>query len=160
MIFSKTANNSAGVMNVDIALVGAPEEARRYLGGLPARALRRPEDAVGGPWDILALSSGALHRPLCVRLRAKSLLLPGDSGGLVRSAGAEQLVGYGLSPRHTLTLSSLTGGILCLQRSVLAADGTLLEPQELPLPAPLAGLPPEQALLLAGVLLLTRRVGA
>lgn len=107
-------------------------------------------------WDLLVLlpdASLALPRPL----RAGTLLLPGGSDVTrLRGAQASQLVGYGFSPRDTLTLSSLTGQepLICLQRSLLTLTGRLIEPQELPLPGALRELGAVEALPLAGLWLL------
>lgn len=146
---------------MDIAVIGANAQALCCLEGICVQPLPAPEDAEGWEWDIIALTRSALRRPFRGVLRARSLLLPGDSApGFALSESASQVIGYGFSPRDTLTLSSLEGRILCLQRSVFTLDGTLLEPQELPLPAALDRLPAEQALLAAGLLLLSRRVGS
>ena len=48
---------------------------------------------------------------------------------------AETVVTYGLSPRDSLTLSSLAEPVLCVQRQLPRPDGTVIEPQEFPLPA-------------------------
>ena len=47
---------------------------------------------------------------------------------------AETVVTYGLSHRDSLTLSSLTEPVLCIQRRLRRPDGSVIEPQELPLP--------------------------
>lgn len=114
-------------------------------------------DAAGCDWDILALTRGAASGAFSGTLRARCLLLPGDSApSLVHTLHALQIVAYGFSPRDTLTLSSVTGAerLVCLQRSLLTLGGTLLEPQELPLPPALSSLDAEQALLAAGISLL------
>lgn len=143
---------------MEIALVGANarELCREYCpNALPFRTLA---EASGRSWTLLALSRGAAGENaafFCTR----DLLLPGDSNpAFAQAARARQIIGYGFSPRDTLTLSSVTGSerLLCLQRSLLTANGTLLEPQELPLPPELYALPSEDALLLAGLRLLTQ----
>ncbi len=142
---------------MEIALVGAGAKmlCRKYR--LAARAFPSPADAAAQVWDLLALTRDAVASPFSVPLCARSLLLPGDSDPrFALAAHARQLVGYGFSPRDTLTLSCVTGSerLLCLQRGLLTAAGVLLEPQELPLPAELFSLPAEDALLVAGVRLL------
>ena len=62
------------------------------------------------------------------------------------------MITCGLSPRDSLTLSSLTEPVLCVQRSLPRPDGAVIEPQEVPLP-PLPG-PPEELLPLLGLRLL------
>ena len=62
---------------------------------------------------------------------------------------------YGLTPRDSLTLSSLGQDGLCLalQREVVTLAGRSLEPQETPLQG-FAGVEPELVLAWAGVMLL------
>ena len=62
------------------------------------------------------------------------------------------MITCGLSPRDSLTLSSLTEPVLCVQRSLPRPDGAVIEPQEFPLPS-LPG-PPEELLPLLGLRLL------
>lgn len=111
-------------------------------------------------WDLLVLT-----RAGCAALAAGAvacgcgtLLLPGDRGapaalGRIR---AERVVGYGLSPRDSLTFSSLSenGAVLCVQRALTRPDGGTVEEQELPLPS--LKLPPEDALAVLGMRLLLR----
>ena len=62
------------------------------------------------------------------------------------------MVTYGLSPRDSLTLSSLREPVLCVQRSLPLPDGAVIEPQEIPLRD--LPLPAEQILPLLGLRLL------
>ena len=106
-------------------------------------------------WDLLALSRRAI--PAGVSLCAGTLLLPGDCGTIpARCVRAKQVIGFGLSPRDTLTLSSLAPGgrLLCVQRGFFTLGGALIEPQELPLPPGFPAEDEELALLLAGLRLL------
>ena len=48
---------------------------------------------------------------------------------------AEAVVTCGLSPRDSMTLSSLAEPVLCVQRALPRPDGGTVEPQEFPLPA-------------------------
>ena len=76
------------------------------------------------------------------RLRCRVLLAP---GGCRVPEGAGTVVTCGLSPRDSLTLSSLAEPVLCIQRALPRLDGSILEPQEVPLPplpAPAEGLLP------------------
>lgn len=103
---------------------------------------------------LLALTWDALDGPLPQGLRVHTLLLPGGGDtACLRGVRAFQLAGYGFSPRDTLTLSSVSeaGGQFCVQRSLLTPDGTVIEPQEFPLPPRFAALPGEHALLLTGL---------
>ena len=143
---------------MEIAVVGADARLLCRKACLRARCFRAGAEAAGRSWDLLALARDAAGGAPPEALRARSILLPGDSDpAFARGMRALQLIGYGFSPRDTLTLSSFAeaGRLLCLQRSIVAADGTLLEPQELPLPPAFAAFSDEDALLAAGVLLLT-----
>lgn len=121
-------------------------------GALLPRDIHCPETVEGlsaRRWDLLALTAEG-----CRALRAAGtavdcglLLLPGEEEPPA-ALRAEQVVSYGLSPRDTLTLSSLGEmPVLCLQRR-LPASGGGIDPQELPLTA-------EKLLLLYGLHLLT-----
>ena len=143
---------------MEIAVVGAHAQtlcrAAEVSGARPFSTLAQAD---GRAWDLLALSADAAREPFSGRLRARSLLLPGDSApSLAAEAQALQIIGYGFSPRDTLTLSSFAGRerLLCLQRSLLTLGGALLEPQELPLPEALSALREEDALFIAGLRLL------
>ena len=143
---------------MDIAVAGADARALCRRAGAGARPFRTLAEAAGRRWDLLALARDAARPPCPGGLRARTLLLPGDSApALAQGAQALQVVGYGFSPRDTLTLSSFAGEgrLLCLQRSLLTLGGEVLEPQELPLPPALASLSGEYALLVAGLRLLS-----
>ena len=69
------------------------------------------------------------------------------------------MVSCGLSPRSSLTLSSLAQRrVLCVQRQLTALDDTLIEPQDIPLPAAWDCWETEPLLLLAGAYLLLGRL--
>lgn len=143
---------------MDIAIVGARAQALCRAAQLDAHPFPVLADAAGRAWDLLALARDAAKTPFFGDIRARNLLLPGDSDpSFAQGMGALQVVGYGFSPRDTLTLSSVTGAerLLCLQRSLLTADGALLEPQELPLSPALSTLSEDDALLVAGLRLLS-----
>ena len=121
-------------------------------GALLPRDIHCPETAEGlsaRRWDLLALTAEG-----CRALRAAGtavdcgiLLLPGEEEPPV-ALRAEQVVTYGLSPRDTLTLSSLGEmPVLCLQRALPPEAGEDLDARELPLTA-------EKLLLLYGLWLL------
>ena len=65
-------------------------------------------------------------------MTAAVLLLPGDCGA--NGFRAETVVTYGLSPRDSITFSSLREPVLCVQRALPLACGGVLEPQEFPMP--------------------------
>lgn len=143
---------------MEIAVVGARARTLcRTAGVSGARPFSTLAQAGGHAWDLLALPPDATCAPFPGALRARSLLLPGDSTpSLAAGAQALQIIGYGFSPRDTLTLSSFAGRerLLCLQRGLLTLGGALLEPQELPLPEALSALREEDALFIAGLRLL------
>ena len=102
-------------------------------------------------WELLVLDSGGVARlaalgraPLC-----RTVLMPQEaSGAWLR---ARQVVGCGLSPRCSLTLSGLSPRpVLCVQRALTALDGTVIEPQDIPLSLHWSRLPPETLLRAAG----------
>jgi len=107
--------------------------------------VRAAETVAGTVWDLLALTPAGLS----AQGRCRVLLAPGNGGFSVQ---AERVVTYGLSPRDSLTLSSLRAPVLCIQRTLPRPDGGVIEPQELPLP-PLPG-PAEELLPLLGLRLL------
>ena len=87
------------------------------------------EDLAVRRWDLLALTPQGLPAEGSCLL----LLAPGDCAEL-EGLRAERVVTYGLSPRDSLTLSSLAEPVLCVQRALPRPDGTVIEPQEFPLP--------------------------
>lgn len=100
-------------------------------------------------WALLALTPEGARAIGGMQLRCKCLLLPGDCP--VRTT-APAVISYGLSARDSLTLSGVRQPVLCIQRTLPGPDGTLLEPQEIPL-RELPG-PPEALLGLLGLRLL------
>lgn len=107
------------------------------------------EDLASRRWDLLALTPESV--PLAGKACCRLLLAPGDCA-LPEGLRAEWVVTYGLSPRDSLTLSSLTEPVLCVQRALPRSDGMVVEPQEFPLPALPA--PAEELLPLLGLRLL------
>ena len=134
----------------------ALRSAARPLSGFAAP--NTPEEVGCVLWDVLALNREGCRRILDRRLpcRCGILLLPGSgSGSLGQLIQARSVVSVGFSLRDTITFSSLrdSGGVACLQRTLLFPDGSSLDPQEFLLPA--SPLPPEEQLLLLGLRLLT-----
>ncbi|MEG0780684.1 MAG: hypothetical protein RRY95_02205 [Oscillospiraceae bacterium] len=86
----------------------------------------------------------------------RTLLIPGDCGEAIRRVAAERVVTYGISPRSSLTFSSMGNGqrVLCIQRTLVRGDGTVIEPREMPLPEGFASLPDEGILAVLGTHLL------
>ena len=98
--------------------------------------LRDPWGACRGQWDFLALTPLGCRMLAGQAVTAAVLLLPGDCGA--NGFRAETVVTYGLSPRDSITFSSLREPVLCVQRALPLLRGGVLEPQEFPLPG-LAG---------------------
>ena len=125
--------------------------------------LQRIEDAAAALahcWELFVLDREGARRlsaqgrmPLC-----RTLLLPQEAWA--EPLRARQVVSCGPSPQSSLTLSSLTQrGVLCVQRQLTALNGTVIEPQEIPLPTAWCCWETEPLLLLAGACLLLGRLG-
>lgn len=115
--------------------------------------LEREEALYEQSWDLLALTAEGCRRLGRGSVRCGTLLVPGDCPlELLAEITAEQVISYGLSPRDSLTLSSLSEPVLCVQRTLLRPDGETIEPQEFPLP-PLPA-PPAELLPVLGLRLL------
>ena len=102
---------------------------------LPAeiRHLRDAGSVCQKRWDLLTLTPmGCALLPEPAAVTAEILLLPGDCPRSDFRAGT--VVTYGLSPRDSITLSSLREPVLCVQRTLPLLCGGVLEPQEFPLP--------------------------
>jgi len=121
---------------MDAAIYDCPEAWVRFLPP-GTRRLQRAEE----------LSEGRKTGVVC-----RLLLVPGEFRPDLACIQAETVISCGLSPRDSLTLSSLRSPVLCVQRSLPRLDGTAVEPQEFPLP-PLPG-PVEEMLPLLGLRLL------
>lgn len=93
--------------------------------------LRKAGDVCHRRWELLALTPVGCGL-LTGRMVTRILLLPGACSA--DSLGAEMVVTYGLSPRDSITFSSLREPVLCVQRALPLAGGGFLEPQEFPLP--------------------------
>lgn len=136
---------------MDAAIFDCPME---WTGFLPpgTRRVRLAAELEEHIWPLLALTPEGC-RAMAGRggqIVCRLLLAPGDA--LPAQVRAETVVTYGLSPRDSLTLSSLAEPVLCVQRALPRLDGTAVDAQEFPLP-PLPG-PPEALLPLLGLRLL------
>ncbi len=139
---------------MDAAIYDCPPE---WAGLLPpgTRRVRRAEELEEHLWPLLALSREgcrALEGRNGGALVCRVLLAPGDCPLVLSRVRAEAVITWGLSPRDSLTLSSLAEPVLCVQRALPRLDGTRVDPQEFPLP-PLPG-PAEALLPLLGLRLL------
>ena len=83
-------------------------------------------------WRLLGLTPTGCRILAGEQVEAELLLAPGDCS--LAGFSAETVVTYGLSPRDSITLSSLTEPVLCVQRALPLACGGVLEPQEFPMP--------------------------
>ena len=85
-------------------------------------------------WGILLLPPGTVRAIQEVPISCACLLVEGGCPAeLLTAVETDHVITYGLSPRDSLTLSSLREPVLCVQRSLQRPDGTIIEPQELPL---------------------------
>ena len=120
------------------------------------QGVQRQEELAEHIWPLLALTPEGCRTlakfPKGGEIFCRVLLAPGDCCPLPGQVRAEAVVSYGLSPRDSLTLSSLAEPVLCVQRALPGPEGNLIVPQELPLPA-LPG-PAEELLPLLGLRLL------
>ena len=117
------------------------------------RILRGEAELSEQTWGILLLPPGTVRGRQEVPISCACLLVEGTCPAeLLSSVKTAHVVTYGMSPRDSLTLSSLQEPVLCVQRSLTRPDGTVIEPQELPLGE--LPLPPEQMLPLLGLQLL------
>lgn len=117
------------------------------------RILRGEVELSEQTWGILLLPPGTVRGRQEVPISCACLLVEGTCPAeLLSSVKTAHVVTYGMSPRDSLTLSSLQEPVLCVQRSLIRPDGTVIEPQELPLGE--LPLPPEQMLPLLGLQLL------
>ena len=117
------------------------------------RILRGEAELSEQTWGILLLPPGTVRGRQEVQISCACLLVEGTCPAeLLSSVKTAHVVTYGMSPRDSLTLSSLREPVLCGQRSLIRPDGTVIEPQELPLGE--LPLPPEQMLPLLGLQLL------
>lgn len=122
-------------MGWECALYIRPAQWDPYLPRMSGRcgALRNSQAAGGICWALTPEGCRCLDGQ---ELRCGMLLVPGE--GMPRGIQAETVVTYGLSHRDSLTLSSLSEPVLCVQRALPRLEGGSVEPQEIPLP-PLPG---------------------
>ncbi|SFP11052.1 hypothetical protein SAMN05216343_10378 [Oscillibacter sp. PC13] len=101
------------------------------------RILKSRDMLADGNWSLLALTEQGCRQ--IVDASCRVLLVPGDwAASVLTRVRADTVITCGLSPRDSLTLSSLTEPVLCVQRALPRPDGGEVVPQEFPLP-PLPG---------------------
>lgn len=113
---------------------------------LRAAGLREPEligashpaELAAKPLELLIIAPGATGWAGAEALSCRMVLLPGSAGPLARAFQAESAVSYGVSPRDTITLSSLEGSQLCvaIQRELVTVSGGVVDRQEIILSLP------------------------
>ena len=94
------------------------------------RQLRDPGVVCREVWDFLALTPMGCRMLAEMDVRARLLLLPGICGG--GRFRAETVVTYGLSPRDSITFSSLREPVLCVQRALPLVCGGVWSPRNSP----------------------------
>lgn len=104
---------------------------------------------------LLVVSPGAAAGGLALPAACRTVLLPGDAGGMPDGLRAASAVSYGASPKNSLTVSSREGNHLwaALQRELVTVDGQVVERQEFSMPL-LPGQGELPSLAVAGALLL------
>lgn len=105
-------------------------------------------------YDLLIVSPKSQCRAEKI-VDSKCILLPGDLLDGHGEITSEYAISYGMSPRETITVSSLSqeGAVISLQRELVTLAGEVLEQQELP-KIPLMNASPEHVMTIAGALLL------
>jgi hypothetical protein len=137
------------------------EEFGGNSGDLLIRSIRTLNDMSAKKTDVLVLSEddAIFQGEPKARVACKILLLPGDrvtSGtepGDTDFFDAECVVTYGMSPKNTITLSSISeeSCVLALQRELITIGGDVLERQEIKIKG---GLRPNSLLAVYGTLLI------
>ena len=98
---------------------------------LPPQWGRALSSAPAGRADLVVVSPDLIQVP-SAPTACRALLAPGSLAHLAGDLSAAWVVSYGLTPRDTLTFSSLGQDTLCLalQRELVTLSGDCLEPQE------------------------------
>lgn len=129
---------------------------KEYGGGLDTVIIVKAsslEELRGSHPDVLVLSEESSKDPSgdTAHIRCGILLLPGD--GDAEAFDAECIVTYGMSPKNTITLSSISeeSCVLAIQRELLTSSGDMLDRQEFKIRG---GMRPGCLLPVAGALLI------
>ncbi|MCL2409170.1 MAG: hypothetical protein FWC96_06090 [Oscillospiraceae bacterium] len=106
----------------------------RFGGGVSVTHILPAAEFDEGEANIIVVSPSYHFAESEPKLRGGILLTP---SGVPRFAEARCVVTYGMSPKDTLTLSSIgeDACVLALQRELITADGGILERQEFKIPA-------------------------
>ena len=121
---------------MESAIFGCPAGWEKLL-PQGTRVLKSRQALTDGIWSLLALTGQGCRETVDASCRV--LLVPGDwASSVLTRVRADTVITCGLSPRDSLTLSSLTEPVLCVQRALPRPDGGEVVPQEFLLP-PLPG---------------------
>jgi hypothetical protein len=129
-------------------------------GDILIRSISTLKEMTAGKPDILVLTEDAAKsaQESTVHICCGILLLPGDYAADDSKADtdifdADCIVTYGMSPKNTITLSSISeeSCVLALQRELITTNGNMLERQEIKVKG---GLRPGSLLAVAGALLI------
>lgn len=112
---------------------GLARAARELCPRARVRSGSHPAQLGTEPMELLAVSPAAVGWAGAAALSCRTVLLPHAAGPLARTLLARRVVSYGLSPRDTLTVSSLEEdrASVAVQRELIRPDGGLVERQEL-----------------------------
>jgi hypothetical protein len=143
----KAYDDIAGKIISGIREYGGNQDAVRVVKASSLEMLR------GRRPDIVVLSEAPAkeYGGESAHIRCGILLLPGD--GDAEAFDAECIVTYGMSPKNTITLSSIseTSCVLAIQRELLTSFGDMLDRQEIKIRG---GMRPGCLLPVAGALLI------
>ena len=119
---------------MESGIYGCP---RAWAEWLPpgARRVRTRAGVRRRSWGVLALTPDGCRKLRRAEIECGLLLIPGScTAEALPRVRAGRAASYGLSPRDSLTFSSLEEPVLCVQRALPAPGGGVVEPQEIPLP--------------------------
>ena len=96
------------------------------------RAAEKSEDVAGSP-DVLLVSPGCAAAHVASPVSCGTLVFPGDSKLPAAHFRADSVVTYGMSPRNTVTYSSIAEDscVIAVQRELKSFHGETVESQEL-----------------------------
>jgi hypothetical protein len=119
----------------DKALVTALTSRLPCGGERPAFVLRAAEksDDVAGSPDVLLVSPACAAADVAAPVSCGTLIFPGDSKLPAQGFRADSVVTYGMSPRNTVTYSSIAEDscVVAVQRELKTFSGKRVESQEL-----------------------------
>lgn len=149
----------AGSDDIAGKIASGIKEYRGNSGDLLIRSIRSLNDISTLKTDVLVLSEDALISGRKAHIGCTLLLLPGDpaAGGPVPGDtdffDTKCIVTYGMSPKNTITLSSISEDtcVLALQRELITTRGDVLERQEIKVKG---GMRPNSLLAVYGTLLI------